>query len=159
MNQMRDMLIIIASVAVVIFVVDQISTKYNTDSMELSCINNDVENTLLEVSTEELKSNLKEQGFVLNTSVLRENTSTEKREFTIGGKSKYQCNTSIQLDLSAVLDNEENKKIIEKIANGKDKFTTTIDRDYSITENDLGTKYWVRALKIAESDLTSKFKN
>ena len=157
MNQMRDMLIIVASVAVVIFVADQMSTKYNTDSMELSCINNNVENTLLEVTTEELKGKLKEEGFTLNTSIIRENTSTEKREFTIGGKSKYQCNTSIQLNLSAVAGNEKNKKIIENIAKGKDTFTTTIDRDYSITENDLGTQYWVRALKILESDLTSKF--
>ena len=159
MNQMKEMLIIAASIAVIIFVVDQMSTKYNTDAMELSCTNTDVENTLLEVVTDEVKEKLLKDGFILSTSVLRENTSTEKREFTIGGKSKYQCNTSVQLVLSASPNNTESQNIIKNITKGKNSFETTIDRDYSITENDLGTQYWIRALKITESDITSKIEN
>ena len=49
------------------------------------------------------------------------------------------------------------KKIIESISKGKNSFITTIDRDYTITENDFGTQYWVKAIKISQADLTEKF--
>ncbi|PLW79532.1 hypothetical protein C0585_07280 [Candidatus Woesearchaeota archaeon] len=132
------------------------SSKYNIDTMELSCINSDVENTLLEVATGDLKEELLKQGFILNTSVLRENTSTEKREFTVNGKSKYTCNTTIQLDLSAVSNNKDSIKYIENIAKDKKTFIATFERDYTITENDLGTHYWVYSLKITSDDLKSE---
>ncbi len=153
MNQVRDVLIILASLAMIIFVSDQLATKYNTDNSGMTCINSEVEKTLLEVTTGDLTKELADEGFILETNVLRENTSTEKRDFTVKGKSKYNCNTSIQLNVSANPNNKQSVKIIEKIAKDKKTFTTTIDRDYTVTENDLGTQYWVKSSKIIGADL------
>lgn len=154
MNTIRDLLIMAASTAILLTTADQFATKYNTNPLDISCINTSVEGTLLEVTTEDLTAELLKDGFKLTTNVLRENTSTESRMFTANGKSKYTCNTSIEFTLRAIDGNKEAETTIANLTDGKEVYTTTVDRDYSITENDLGTQYWVRASRVTQGELT-----
>jgi len=156
MNTLRDILIIIASIAIVIYVSDKMADKYYQDEYSISCINDDVEKTLINVTTSDLKESLNSQGYILKTSVIKEDTTTEDRKFTVGDKSKYSCNTSIQLELTAKPNNQDSINYIKSIANDRDSFITTFNRDYTVVENDLGTQYWVESKKIMEYQLLSK---
>jgi hypothetical protein len=155
MKNIRDLLIMAASVAILLTSADQLTTKYNTNPMDISCLNSSVEGTLIEVTTKDLKAELLKDGFQLTTNVLRENTSTESRIFTANGKSKYTCNTTLDFTLTAVSGNKSAEDTIANLTDGKETYTTTVDTDYSITENDLGTQYWVRALKVTQGQLTN----
>jgi len=143
--------------AIVALVGDQLSSKYNTDAMSLSCINDSVESSLLSVTTDELLKELSGKGYILEAEIYRENTTTEDRKFTVNGKSIYQCNTSLELVLKSKIDNKKGMELIQKVSDGKDTFIVTIDRDYRVVENDLGTQFWVYAMPILEDDITSKF--
>ena len=154
MKEIKNLLIIGASIAILLVSADYFAEKYNTNPLELSCTNDDVEATLLEVTTDDLKSELTKDGFNIKVNVLKENTSTESRIFTVNGKSKYTCNTSIEFTLTARLGNKEARNTIMNLSDGKETYTTLVDRDYSITENDLGTQYWVRSLKITQGELS-----
>ena len=154
MKEINSLLVMAASVAILLVSADYFATKYNTNPLNISCTNDDIEKTLLEVTTDDLKAELLKDGFNLKANVLKENTSTESRMFTVKGKSKYTCNTSIKLTLTARLGNQEASDTIANLSDGKETYTTIIDRDYSITENDLGTQYWVRSLKITQGELS-----
>lgn len=43
MKMIRDILVILASLALIIFVSENLATKYKTDPYEISCINDSVE--------------------------------------------------------------------------------------------------------------------
>lgn len=155
MNTIKNIVILIAGVLIVFFITDSFATKYNTNSMGLSCINDDVANTLLEVTTKDLKDQLFTQGFILSSKVIKENTATESKQNTINAKAKYTCNTSIKLTLEADLKNRKAVEYIKSISNNGKSFSNNIDRKYTITENDLGTLYWVNSIKITTEDLNS----
>lgn len=155
MGQLKNVLVIIASITVMIFVADKFWTKYNLDSTEPTCINDGVESLLLDLTTNELKKQMLKEGFVLTTRVLKENTTTEKRDITYKGKSKYSCNTSIEFGLAAIAGNKETEEIINQInLFPEESLAMTLDRDYKVNENDLGTTYFVRALRFTEDDLS-----
>jgi len=158
MYSLKNILVIISSIAIILFVGDSFATKYNTDASGLSCINSDVEKVLLNVVSNDLQGELAKRGYVLSVNVIKENTSTEDRKFTIGNKSKYTCNTTIDLKLKADPNNIKAVKYITDVSKSKGFVSVTIDRDFSITENDLGTQYWVRSLKITEGELISLIK-
>ncbi len=157
MNMFRESLIITACIAIVVFVGDELSSKYNTDAISLSCINDGVEKSLLSVTTDDLRTELSDKGYILEAAILRENTTTEDRKFTVSGKSVFQCNTSLELTLKAKADNKEGLELIQRVSKGKSAFIVSVDRDYKAVENDLGTQFWVYAMPILESDVTSKF--
>lgn len=147
----KDTLVVIASVAVIAFVGDALNTKYNMGDKTVICTSPEVEKSLLKIVTPEVNDELKKQGFTIDTSVLRENTSTELATPTVNGQSKYSCNTSIEIKLKALPDN---KKAQETIANFTDnQINFTKDFDYTVTPNDLGTQFWVKSSKIIMSDI------
>ncbi|QNM91962.1 hypothetical protein [Aliarcobacter cryaerophilus] len=152
----RDILIIIASIAVIIFISDSLNTKYNMSDKTVVCISPEVEESLLNLITPDVNNELKTEGFYIDTKVLRENTSTELVIPTVNGQSKYSCNTSIAITLKALPDNNKSQEIISKFIQKQTNFT--IDLDYTVTPNDLGTQFWVKSRKIVQSDITNNFK-
>ena len=74
----------------------------------------------------------------------------------MNGQSKYSCNTSIAITLKALPDNNKSQEIISKFIQKQTNFT--IDLDYTVTPNDLGTQFWVKSRKIVQSDITNNFK-
>lgn len=152
----RDILIIIASIAVIIFISDSLNTKYNMSDKTVVCISPEVEESLLNLITPDVNNVLKTEGFYIDTKVLRENTSTELVIPTVNGQSKYSCNTSIAITLKALPDNNKSQEIISKFIQKQTNFT--IDLDYTVTPNDLGTQFWVKSRKIVQSDITNNFK-
>jgi len=120
------------------------------------CISPEVEESLLNLITPDVNNVLKTEGFYIDTKVLRENTSTELVIPTVNGQSKYSCNTSIAITLKALPDNNKSQEIISKFIQKQTNFT--IDLDYTVTPNDLGTQFWVKSRKIVQSDITNNFK-
>lgn len=147
----KDTLIVIASVAVIAFVGDALNTKYNMGDKTVICTSPEVEKSLLKIITPEINDELKKQGFTIDTSVLRENTSTELATPTVNGQSKYSCNTSISIKLKALPDNKKAQETIANFTNNQVNFTK--DFDYTVTPNDLGTQFWVKSSKIVMSDI------
>ena len=158
MNKLKDILVIIASLGVIVFISDSFSTKYNTDTMGLSCTNNSVEETLLEVTTSKLEKSFLKEGYILSSSVIKDNTSTEERKLTIGDKSKFTCNTTISFQLKADSKNAQAVNYINKTSNNTGILSATLDRDFTITENDLGTQYWVQAMAVTAPEINILFK-
>ncbi len=152
----RDILIIIASIAVIIFISDSLNTKYNMSDKTVVCISPEVEESLLNLITPDVNNELKTEGFYIETKVIRENTSTELVIPTVNGQSKYSCNTSIDITFKALPDNNKSQEIISKFIQKQTNFT--IDLDYTVTPNDLGTQFWVKSRKIVQSDITNNFK-
>ena len=147
----RDILIIIASIAVIIFISDSLNTKYNMSDKTVVCISPEVEESLLNLITPDVNNELKTEGFYIETKVIRENTSTELVIPTVNGQSKYSCNTSIDITFKALPDNNKSQEIISKFIQKQTNFT--IDLDYTVTPNDLGTQFWVKSRKIIMSDI------
>ena len=147
----KDTLVVIASVAVIAFVGDALNTKYNMGDKTVICTSPEVEKSLLKIVTPEVNDELKKQGFTIDTSVLRENTSTELATPTVNGQSKYSCNTSIEIKLKALPDNKKAQETIANFTNNQINFTK--DFDYTVTPNDLGTQFWVKSSKIVMSDI------
>ena len=156
----KDILIIIACLMVVVFIVDALNTKYNIDDKAFICTSPEVEKSLLEIVTLEINDELRKKGFLIETSVIRENTSTELATPTVNGQSKYSCNTSIDIKLKSLPDNKKAQDSIAKLTSKQINFTK--DLDYTVTPNDLGTQFWVESSKIIMSDITNnieKYKN
>ena len=159
MKMIRDVLVILASLALVIFVSDEMATKYKTDDNMISCSYDPVQDLLISVATKEVKNSVEKQGFTFNANVIKENTITEDRKMTIGNKAIYTCNTTIEVLIKANPSNEANVLYIKSLANkGDDTFSATFDRDYTVKENDSGTSYWVQANKITEYEITKLMK-
>lgn len=159
MKMIRDVLVILASLALVIFVSDEMATKYKTDDNMISCSYDPVQDLLISVATKEVKNSVEKQGFTFSANVIKENTTTEDRKMTIGNKAIYTCNTTIEVLIKANPSNEANVLYIKSLANkGDDTFSATFDRDYTVKENDSGTSYWVQANKITEYEITKLMK-
>ena len=159
MKMIRDILVILASLALVIFVSDEMATKYKTDDNMISCSYDPVQDLLISVATKEVKNSVEKQGFIFSANVIKENTITEDRKMTIGNKAIYTCNTTIEVLIKANPSNEANVLYIKSLANkGDDTFSATFDRDYTVKENDSGTSYWVQANKITEYEITKLMK-
>ena len=86
MDMIRNMLITIASIAIIIYVSDAMATKYKTDENMVSCSNNDVQDLLIDVVSKDAKESIEKQGFIFKANVIKENTTTEDRKMTIGNK-------------------------------------------------------------------------
>ena len=159
MKMIRDVLVILASLALVIFVSDEMATKYKTDDNMISCSYDPVQELFIEVATDDVKESIEKQGFIFSANVIKENTITEDKKMTIGNKAIYTCNTTIEVLIKADPNNETNTSFIKAIANkGNDTFSTTFDRDYTVKENDSGTNYWVESKKITEYEISSLMK-
>ena len=159
MKMIRDVLVILASLALVIFVSDEVATKYNTDENNISCSYDPVQDLLIQVATDDVKESIEKQGFIFSANVIKENTITEDKKMTIGNKAIYTCNTTIEVLIKANPSNEANVLYIKSLANkGDDTFSATFDRDYTVKENDSGTSYWVQANKITEYEITKLMK-
>ena len=159
MKMIRDVLVILASLALVIFVSDEMATKYKTDDNMISCSYDPVQDLLISVATKEVKNSVEKQGFTFSANVIKENTITEDRKMTIGNKAIYTCNTTIEVLIKANPSNEANVLYIKSLPNkGDDTFSATFDRDYTVKENDSGTSYWVQANKITEYEITKLMK-
>lgn len=160
MKTIRDILVIIASIALIIYVSDIMGTKYNTDENMISCSNDDVQDLFIEVATDNVKESIEKQGFIFNANVIKENTTTEDKKITTGNKAIYKCNTTIEILIKADPNNETNTTFIKSIANkGTDTFSATFDRDYTVKENDLGTTFWVETNKFFEFEISNLMKN
>lgn len=159
MKMIRDILVILASLALVIFVSDEMATKYKTDKNMISCSYDPVQDLLISVATKDVKNSIEKQGFIFSAKVIKENTTTEDRKMTIGNKAIYTCNTTIEVIIKANPNNETNVLYIKSLANkGDDTFRATYDRDYTVKENDSGTNYWVQSKKIAEYEISNLMK-
>lgn len=160
MRMIRDVLTILASLALIVYVCDGMATKYKTDENMISCSYDPVKELFINVTTKELKKSIEKQGFVLDAKVITENITTEERKMTIGNKAKYACNGTVEISIKANPNNDNNVQFIKKIANkGSDTFSTSFDRDYTVTENDLGTTFWIKANKISEYEISNLLKN
>lgn len=160
MDMIRNMLITIASIAIIIYVSDAMATKYKTDENMVSCSNNDVQDLLIDVVSKDAKESIEKQGFIFKANVIKENTTTEDRKMTIGNKAIYTCNTTIEIFIKAEPNNATNVSFIRSIANkDNDTFRVAYDRDYTVKENDSGTNYWVQASKISEYQISNSMKN
>ncbi len=144
---MKNVFIMIMSLAVLVFVGDQLKTKYNLDPNEPTCINTDVQALLLNVVTEDVKKEFLELGFVIDARVEKDNTTTEKRDITYRGHSLYQCNTTVEVTVQAVKDNTMTQKVVKKLSN--DDLHLSKDINYKVNPNDLGTTYFVRANRLS----------
>lgn len=153
LKNIKDTLIIIASISVIVFISDALNTKYNMGDKTVTCTSPDVEESLLEIITPDVNDELKKRGFIIDTKVLRENTSTEMATPTVNGQSKYSCNTSIDIKLKALPDNQKAQESIAKLTSKQINFTK--DFDYTVTPNDLGTQFWVKSSKIIISDINN----
>lgn len=152
----KDTLVVIASIAVIAFVGDALTSKYNMSDSTVTCTSPEVERSLLDIITPDVNEELQKEGFQIRTSVLRENTSTELATPTVNGKSKYSCNTSVQISLYALANNKQAQKTFDGF-NDQQKYFTK-DFDYTVTPNDMGTQFWVRALKITPFDITDNIR-
>ena len=74
MKMIRDVLLILASLALVIFVSDEMATKYNTDENNISCSYDPVQDLLIQVATDDVKESIEKQGFIFSANVIKENT-------------------------------------------------------------------------------------
>lgn len=159
MRTIRDVLLIIASLTLIIYVSDIMAIKYKTDENMISCSNDDVQDLFIKVATDNVKKSIEEQGFIFNANVIKENTITEDRKITIGNKAIYKCNSTIEILIKANSNNEINTSFIKSIANkGTDTFSATFDRDYTVKENDLGTTFWVNTNKFFEFEISNLMK-
>lgn len=157
MRMIRDILVIISALALIIYVSDKMAEKYNTDDTQLTCLDDDVQNLLLDVTTKDLIKSVNEQGYILNSSILKENTVTKERKQTIGNKAILTCSTSIKLSLKADPNYSSNVDFIKSVANENgDTFVTSFDKDYTVQENDMGTYYWVHAKEVYEFELKNR---
>ena len=158
MNTIRDILVAIASIALIIYVSDAMATKYKTNENMISCSYDSVQELLIDVVSSDVKESIEKQGFIFKANVIKENTTTEDRKMTIGNKAIYTCNTSIEILIKADPNNTANVSLIKSISNNTDTFKTTFDRDYTVKENDSGTTYWVQANKISEYEISNLMK-
>lgn len=158
MNTIKNILVIIASIAVIVYISDTMATKYKTDETMISCTYPDVEELLIDVALDDAKEYLKEDGFIVNAEVVRENTITKDRKMTIGNKAIYTCSTTIEVQVQADPNNDVNVRLIESIVNNNSNtFVTTFDREYTVEENDIGTSYWVSVKKIMAYEIKNLF--
>lgn len=146
-----------ASIAMILFIVDFTATKYNLDPNEPTCINKDVQKLLIQVTTEDLQKKMEKEGLILNVRTIQESIVTEKRDFTYKGKSKYTCSASLEITLNAVEGKSQIRKIISLIP--KENLIKTLERNYDIVQNDMGTTYYVSALKIDNTILQELYED
>ncbi len=71
MGQIKNIIIIIAGISILAFVGDQFWTKYSLDTTAPTCTNNDVESTLIELITRDLKNSYLKEGVILNTKIIK----------------------------------------------------------------------------------------
>ena len=160
MKMIRDILVIITSLALILFVSDSMATKYKADDNMISCSYENVDSLLIDVVSKEVKESIEKQGFIFNANVIKEDTITTDRKMTIGNKAIYTCNSTIEVLIKAAANNEDNVLFIKAIANsGTDTFKTTFTKDYTVKENDLGTMFWVEANKILEYEISNLMKD
>ena len=77
MKMIRDVLVILASLALVIFVSDEMATKYKTDDNMISCSYDPVQDLLISVATKEVKNSVEKQGFTFSATFDRDYTVKE----------------------------------------------------------------------------------
>lgn len=158
MNTIKNILVIIASIAVIVYISDTMATKYKTDENMISCSYAPVEELLIDVALGDAKESLMNNGFIVNAQVNKDNTITKDRKMTIGNKAIYKCFTTIEVQVQADPNNSNNLKLIESIANkNSDTFVTTFDREFTVEENDMGTSYWVSVKRIMDYEIQNLF--
>lgn len=142
MNGMSQTLVAIASLALIAFVGEHFYQEYGRASaLDLSCSSESVLGKLVEVSTSDLKEAAANEKYEFNATVPKETITTENRLATGQGRYKYSCNARVEVRLS--------KDGAKTVSGGRDV-------DYSVTENDAGTHFWVSAQQVTLDDLSAE---